>query len=150
MSHRQSPRYEGLKKMFPTAPLVAHAVDENESVFIRIAPFPIVKSQTIMNKISPPGFKVHPLRITFHPLLAQCSANRKSKSGPADENPKFLPLLPHLIKILPHEVDDLKPRREHSIPQLLAIFADIEARLKTHDFFCLGDEFLVFVVPPHF
>jgi hypothetical protein len=55
MSDRQSPRYESLKKMLPTAPLVAHAVDENVSVFIRIAPFPIVKSQTIMNKISPLG-----------------------------------------------------------------------------------------------
>ncbi len=42
-----------VKKMIPTAPLIAHAVDEDVSLLLGIAPFPIMQFQTVVNEVTP-------------------------------------------------------------------------------------------------
>src|SRR5688572_27172223 len=64
MLNRHAPRYQRFEKVIPAPPLVAHAVNENVSLFIGIAPLPEVKLQTIMNKITLPRFQIHKLLVT--------------------------------------------------------------------------------------
>src|SRR5919109_3508650 len=51
---RYPPRYQRFEKVIPTTPLVTHSMHKDISVFSWISPLPIVKLQTIMNKIALP------------------------------------------------------------------------------------------------
>src|SRR5918994_3950900 len=48
---RQTPSNHRRNKIIPASPLVAHAVDKNESLLAGIAPLPIVQLQSVVSKI---------------------------------------------------------------------------------------------------
>src|SRR5687767_4547620 len=54
MLDRQAARNHRRDKVIPTSPLIAHAVNKNKSLFLGVAPLPIVKLQTIMSEVMSP------------------------------------------------------------------------------------------------
>ena len=66
-----------VEKMIPTAPLIAHAVDEDVGFLLRIAPLPIMQFQTVVNEVTPlrlptrPGFGSANFRLGIVFLFAE-------------------------------------------------------------------------------
>jgi hypothetical protein len=56
---RQTPGNQRHNKIVPASPLVAHAVDKNESLLLGIAPLPIVKFKSIVIEVMVSEFQIH-------------------------------------------------------------------------------------------
>src|SRR5215207_11190419 len=56
---RQTPGNHRRNKIVPASPLVAHAVDKNESLLLGIAPLPIVKFKSIVTEVMVSEFQIH-------------------------------------------------------------------------------------------